>query len=37
MFVVRAGKTNPTNITLNTDSWEWDVVGFDQMYIDTKK
>ncbi|KAI1143476.1 PhoD-like phosphatase-domain-containing protein [Hypoxylon sp. FL0543] len=32
---VRGGETDPTNITLNTETWEWDVVGYDQMYIDT--
>ncbi|KAI0842132.1 PhoD-like phosphatase-domain-containing protein, partial [Hypoxylon sp. FL0890] len=32
---VRGGETNPTNVTLNTDTWEWDVVGYNQMYIDT--
>ncbi|KAI1300350.1 alkaline phosphatase-like protein [Xylaria venustula] len=31
---LRGGKTNPTNLTLNTDTGEWDVVGYDQMYID---
>ncbi|OTB08799.1 hypothetical protein M426DRAFT_262240 [Hypoxylon sp. CI-4A] len=31
---LRDGKTKPTNITLNTDTWEWDIVGYDQMYID---
>ncbi|OTA96927.1 hypothetical protein M434DRAFT_388788 [Hypoxylon sp. CO27-5] len=34
---VRGGETNPTNVTLNTDTWEWDTVGYDQMYIDTSK
>ncbi|KAK6954361.1 hypothetical protein Daesc_004328 [Daldinia eschscholtzii] len=34
---LRGGKTNPTNITLNTNTWEWDVVGYEQMYIDTSK
>ncbi|OTB18438.1 hypothetical protein K445DRAFT_55136 [Daldinia sp. EC12] len=32
---LRGGKTNPTNITLNTNTWEWDIVGYEQMYIDT--
>ncbi|KAI1814111.1 alkaline phosphatase-like protein [Poronia punctata] len=30
---LRGGKTKPTNLTLNTDLWSWDVVGYDQMYI----
>ncbi|OTA64587.1 alkaline phosphatase-like protein [Hypoxylon sp. EC38] len=34
---VRGGDTNPTNVTLNTDTWEWDIVGYDQMYIDTSR
>ncbi|KAI0140929.1 PhoD-like phosphatase-domain-containing protein [Hypoxylon sp. NC0597] len=34
---VRGGDTNPTNVTLNTDTWKWDIVGYDQMYIDTSK
>ncbi|KAI1383249.1 PhoD-like phosphatase-domain-containing protein [Hypoxylon trugodes] len=34
---LRGGKTNPTNLTLNTDTFEWDIVGYDQMYIDTSK
>ncbi|KAI4868530.1 PhoD-like phosphatase-domain-containing protein [Hypoxylon rubiginosum] len=32
---LRGGETKPTNITLNTDTGEWDVVGYDQMYITT--
>ncbi|KAI8965930.1 PhoD-like phosphatase-domain-containing protein [Daldinia sp. FL1419] len=32
---LRGGKTKATNITLNTETWEWDVVGYDQMYIVT--
>ncbi|KAL7629295.1 hypothetical protein AAE478_000815 [Parahypoxylon ruwenzoriense] len=32
---LKGGKTTPTNITLNTDTWKWDVVGFEQMYINT--
>lgn len=32
---VKGGATNPTNVTLNTETWEWDVVGFDKMYITT--
>ncbi|KAI1107798.1 PhoD-like phosphatase-domain-containing protein [Jackrogersella minutella] len=32
---LRGGKTNPTNVTLNTDTWGWDIVGYDQMYINT--
>ncbi|KAI1382193.1 PhoD-like phosphatase-domain-containing protein [Hypoxylon crocopeplum] len=32
---LRGGETKPTNITLNTDTWEWDIVGYDQMYIAT--
>ncbi|KAI1828057.1 alkaline phosphatase-like protein [Xylaria intraflava] len=30
---LRGGKTKPTNLTLNTDTWEWDIIGFDQMYL----
>ncbi|KAI0402802.1 alkaline phosphatase-like protein [Xylaria palmicola] len=30
---LRGGKTNPTNVSLNTNTHEWDVVGFEQMYI----
>jgi len=30
---LRGGQTKPTNLTLNTDSWKWDIVGYDQMYI----
>jgi alkaline phosphatase D len=30
---LRGGKTKPTNLTLNTDSLKWDIVGYDQMYI----
>ncbi|XXG94699.1 Nuclear SAM-dependent mono-and asymmetric methyltransferase [Hypoxylon texense] len=30
---LRGGETKPTNITLNTDTGEWDVVSYDQMYI----
>ncbi|KAI1083199.1 PhoD-like phosphatase-domain-containing protein [Whalleya microplaca] len=33
---LKGGETKPTNVTLNTDTWEWKVVGFDQMYINTK-
>lgn len=32
---LRGGETKATNITLNTDSWKWDIVGFNQMYIKT--
>ncbi|KAK5624377.1 hypothetical protein RRF57_000093 [Xylaria bambusicola] len=32
---LRGGKTIPTNITLNTDTGKWDIVGYDQMYIKT--
>ncbi|KAI1661461.1 PhoD-like phosphatase-domain-containing protein [Daldinia decipiens] len=32
---LRGGKTNPTNVTLNTDTGEWDIVGYNQMYIVT--
>lgn len=32
---LRGGETTPTNLTLNTDTWEWDIVGYDQMYIET--
>ncbi|KAI0392397.1 alkaline phosphatase-like protein [Xylariaceae sp. FL0594] len=32
---LRGGTTKPTNLTLNTDSWKWDVVGYEQMYIQT--
>ncbi|KAI2640562.1 PhoD-like phosphatase-domain-containing protein [Hypomontagnella submonticulosa] len=30
---LKGGETKPTNFTLNTDTWEWDTVGYDQMYI----
>ncbi|KAF2968150.1 hypothetical protein GQX73_g5429 [Xylaria multiplex] len=30
---LRGGETKPSNVTLNTDTWEWDVIGYDQMYI----
>ncbi|KAI0176326.1 PhoD-like phosphatase-domain-containing protein [Hypoxylon sp. FL1284] len=30
---LRGGETKPTNVTLNTDTWEWDIIGYDQMYI----
>ncbi|KAI1768265.1 PhoD-like phosphatase-domain-containing protein [Hypoxylon sp. FL1150] len=30
---LRGGETKPTNITLNTDTRQWDIVGYDQMYI----
>ncbi|KAI2629696.1 PhoD-like phosphatase-domain-containing protein [Hypoxylon sp. NC1633] len=30
---LRGGETNPTNVTLNTDTWQWDYVGYEQMYI----
>jgi alkaline phosphatase D len=33
--VLRGGQTKPTNLTLNTDSWKWGIIGFDQMYIKT--
>ncbi|KAI0505254.1 alkaline phosphatase-like protein [Xylaria bambusicola] len=32
---LRGGKTTPTNLTLNTDTGEWDIVGYEQMYIKT--
>ncbi|KAI0009766.1 PhoD-like phosphatase-domain-containing protein [Xylariaceae sp. FL0662B] len=32
---LRDGETRPSNVTLSTDTWDWQVVGFDQMYIDT--
>ncbi|KAI0113939.1 alkaline phosphatase-like protein [Nemania sp. FL0031] len=32
--VLRGGETKPTNVTLNTDTGKWDVVGYDQMYIE---
>ncbi|KAI0851464.1 PhoD-like phosphatase-domain-containing protein [Daldinia vernicosa] len=32
---LRGGKTNPTNVTLNTDTQKWDIVGYNQMYIVT--
>ncbi|KAI5862150.1 PhoD-like phosphatase-domain-containing protein [Durotheca rogersii] len=32
---LRGGQTEPTNITLNTDTREWGVVGFEKMYLDT--
>lgn len=31
--VLRGGQTADTNLTLNTETGEWDVVGFDVMYI----
>ncbi|GAW21682.1 hypothetical protein ANO14919_112060 [Xylariales sp. No.14919] len=30
---LRGGETKPSNLTLNTDTWEWDIIGYDQMYI----
>ncbi|KAI1175105.1 alkaline phosphatase-like protein [Nemania sp. FL0916] len=30
---LRGGKVKPTNLTLNTDTFKWDIVGYDQMYI----
>ncbi|KAL2162128.1 hypothetical protein VTH06DRAFT_7913 [Thermothelomyces fergusii] len=30
---VRGGTTTGTNVTLNTQSGQWDVVGFEQMYL----
>ncbi|KAI0183921.1 PhoD-like phosphatase-domain-containing protein [Xylaria flabelliformis] len=32
---LRGGETKPTNITLNTDTWEWDIVGYEQMYLES--
>ncbi|KAI8635177.1 alkaline phosphatase-like protein [Xylariaceae sp. FL1651] len=30
---LRGGETKPTNLTLNTDTGSWDIIGYDQMYI----
>ncbi|KAI1780031.1 PhoD-like phosphatase-domain-containing protein [Hypoxylon cercidicola] len=30
---LRGGETTPTNVTLNTDTGEWDIVGYNRMYI----
>ncbi|KAI2638100.1 alkaline phosphatase-like protein [Xylaria nigripes] len=30
---LKIGKTRPTNVTLNTDTFKWSVVGFDEMYL----
>ncbi|KAI1345190.1 PhoD-like phosphatase-domain-containing protein [Xylariaceae sp. FL0016] len=31
---LRDGETRPTNVSLDTDSGVWDVIGFDKMYLD---
>ncbi|KAI0164955.1 alkaline phosphatase-like protein [Xylariaceae sp. FL1272] len=30
---LQTGETKPTNLSLNTDTFEWDVIGYDQMYL----
>jgi alkaline phosphatase D len=30
---VRGGKTTGTNVTLNTDTNKWEVIGFETMYL----
>ncbi|KAI1203031.1 alkaline phosphatase-like protein [Nemania serpens] len=30
---LRGGETRPTNVTLDTNTLKWDVVGYEQMYI----
>lgn len=30
---LRGGKTTGTNVTLDTESGKWDVIGFEKMYI----
>lgn len=30
---LKGGETRSTNVTLNTDTWKWNVVGYEQMYI----
>ncbi|KAK6077632.1 PhoD-like phosphatase [Seiridium cupressi] len=32
---LRGGQTVPTNLTLNTETGEWEVIGFPKMYITT--
>ena len=32
---LRGGEVKHTNLTLNTETGAWDIVGFDQMYIST--
>ncbi|KAH9909006.1 alkaline phosphatase-like protein [Xylariomycetidae sp. FL2044] len=32
---LRGGETRPTNLTLDTETLDWGVVGFEEMYIDT--
>jgi alkaline phosphatase D len=33
---VRGGLANPTNLTLNTDTGEWDIIGYETMYLSIK-
>ncbi|KAH8205261.1 hypothetical protein TruAng_000508 [Truncatella angustata] len=30
---LRGGQVNPTNLTLNTETGEWEIIGFPKMYI----
>ena len=34
---LKDGEVKHTNLTLNTNTGRWEVIGFEQMYIDTKK
>ncbi|KAJ2984392.1 hypothetical protein NUW58_g6084 [Xylaria curta] len=34
---LKGGKTTPTNLTLNTETGKWDVIGYDQMYIKSSR
>ena len=31
--ILRGGTTTATNLTLNTETGKWDVVGFETMYL----
>lgn len=33
---LKFGEVKHTNVTLNTETGEWEVIGFDKMYIDGK-
>ncbi|KAI1847868.1 hypothetical protein JX265_013910 [Neoarthrinium moseri] len=33
---VQGGEVNPTNVTLNTETGEWDIVGYETMYLSIK-
>lgn len=32
---LKFGEVSHTNVTLNTETGEWQVIGFEQMFIDT--